>query len=95
MRLRQPLRGESHVAKLARVHARSRDRAGVTRSIERGVRAQPRRSDFLYEAEARAWGSAGEPALALEALAQVGRWGPFEDRQRIDRWIARLSAGRR
>ena len=82
-------------AQLARVHARSGDRAGVTHSIERGVRAQPRRSDFLYEAEARAWESAGEPALALEALAQVGRWGPFEDRRRIDRWIVRLSAGRR
>jgi len=79
-------------AQLARVHARSRDRAGVTRSIERGVRAQPRRSDFLYEAEAHAWESAGEPALSLEALAHVGRWGPFEDRRRIDRWIARLSA---
>ena len=82
-------------AQLARVHARSRDRAGVSRSIERGVRAQPRRSDFLYEAEARAWESVGEPALALEALAHVGRRGPFEDRRRIDRWIARLSADRR
>jgi hypothetical protein len=82
-------------AQLARVHARSGDRSGVTRSTERGVRAQPRRSDYLYEAQARAWERVGEPALALEALAQVGRWGPFEDRQRIDRWIARLSAGRR
>ena len=81
-------------AQLARVNARSGDRAGVTRSIERGVRAQPRRSDFLYEAEAHAWESAGEPALALEALAHVGRWGPFEDRRRIERWIARLSADR-
>jgi hypothetical protein len=81
-------------AQLARVHARSGDRAGVTRSIRRGVRAQPRRSDFLYEAEAHAWESVREPALALEALSQVGRRGPFEDRRRIDRWIARLNADR-
>lgn len=77
-------------AGLAQLHARAGDRAGVTRSIERGLRAEPRRRDTLYEAEARAWELAGEPALALEALARVGLRGPFDDRGRIDRWIARL-----
>jgi hypothetical protein len=77
-------------AGLAQLHARAGDRAGVARSIERGLRAEPRRRDTLYEAEARAWELAGEPALALEALARVGRRGPFHDRSRVDRWIARL-----
>jgi tetratricopeptide (TPR) repeat protein len=75
---------------LARIRARAGDAAGVRRAIERGLRAQPRRRDDLYEAEARAWESAGRPARALEALDHVGRRGPFDDRRRIDAWIAEL-----
>ncbi len=77
-------------ARLARVRASVGDARGVARSIERGLRVQPRRRDFLRQAEARAYESMGEPELALRALAQVSLRGPFDDRRSIDRWIRRL-----
>ncbi|MEE8474648.1 MAG: hypothetical protein V3T01_04815 [Myxococcota bacterium] len=81
-------------ARLARVRARVGDARGVARSIEHGLRVQPRRKDFLRQAEARAYESMGETELALQALAKVSLRGPFDDRGHIDRWIRRLRKSR-
>jgi tetratricopeptide (TPR) repeat protein len=82
--------------RLAEIHAREGDLAGVAASIERGIAAEPRERDKLRLLEAMAYEDAGRADLQLRALESALPRGPFSRpasiQQQIDALRRRVAA---
>ena len=75
---------------LAECAAREKDVPGITAAIQRGLAADSRFEQGLYQLESTAYELAGEPGLALEASRRAIPRGPFARPESVLRNVERL-----
>ena len=75
---------------LAETAARERDLPGIAAATARGLAADSRFAQGLYQLESHAYELAGEPRLALESLERAMPRGPFSRPENVRQDVERL-----
>lgn len=79
-------------AEIARIHAQRGDIAAIRRTVERGLRADPRQATRLRAFESTCYQIAGDLPRAIQALRQAIPRGPFRSPEGVLRRIEALEA---